>query len=163
HALGVRGLRAAQNRNSKFETRNKLEVRNPKFEILSSIFYLLSSQSLSLRPRSNEQTDARNPSHRPPPARLLAPPPLPALNPQPSTSSQHSITPILRLLAEKLPFILLSFASCAITVFAQSRGGAVKDALPLFVRMENAAIAYARYLGLAIWPAKLSIVYPHPG
>ena len=34
---------------------------------------------------------------------------------------------------------------------------------PLSVRLENAAVSYARYLGKAIWPAHLALFYPHPG
>ena len=29
--------------------------------------------------------------------------------------------------------------------------------------LENAVVAYARYLGKAFWPSHLAIMYPHPG
>jgi tetratricopeptide (TPR) repeat protein len=31
------------------------------------------------------------------------------------------------------------------------------------VRLENAIVAYVRYLGKAFWPTNLAILYPHPG
>jgi cytochrome c-type biogenesis protein CcmH/NrfG len=47
---------------------------------------------------------------------------------------------------------------------AQSAGGTVKSlslySLPL--RLESVLIAYVRYLGKAVWPAKLAALYPHP-
>ena len=34
--------------------------------------------------------------------------------------------------------------------------------MPLPGRLENAAVAYVRYLGKLFWPADLAIFYPHP-
>jgi tetratricopeptide (TPR) repeat protein len=70
----------------------------------------------------------------------------------------------LRLSIEKLPLLLMSAASCALTIIAQRSGGAVVDtsALPLSLRLENAVVSYVAYLGKFFWPAKLAIFYPHP-
>lgn len=67
------------------------------------------------------------------------------------------------LLVEKVPFVLLSGASCVVTLMAQRRGGAVASMqdFTLLVRVENAAIAYARYLGKCFFPADLSVFYPN--
>ena len=70
----------------------------------------------------------------------------------------------VRLSLEKLPLLLLSAASSAVTTVAQRFGGAVADAsvLPLSVRLENAIVCYVAYLGKTVWPAKLAVFYPHP-
>ncbi len=67
-------------------------------------------------------------------------------------------------LREKIPLILLSIASAAVTFVVQRRWGAVRtfDVYPLAARLENAVVAIVRYLGLMAWPADLAIWYPHP-
>jgi len=69
-----------------------------------------------------------------------------------------------RLMAEKIPLLLLSAASSWITVYAQHRGGALSNAalLPIGLRIQNVIYSYAAYLGKGIWPAKLAVFYPHP-
>ena len=68
------------------------------------------------------------------------------------------------LIAEKIPFFLLAFLSCAVTYLVQSRGGAVSSvqAISPTLRLENAALAYVRYLGKTIWPVDLAAIYPYP-
>lgn len=70
-----------------------------------------------------------------------------------------------QLVAEKLPLFALSAASAVITLKAQASGGAVRSTLqlPVPVRLGNAVLSYARYLGKACWPAQLSIMYPYAG
>ncbi|MGB7584271.1 MAG: tetratricopeptide repeat protein [Terriglobales bacterium] len=70
-----------------------------------------------------------------------------------------------KLAMEKIPLLALSAASAVITVKAQRAGNAVGSMVeyPLAMRVENAAIAYARYLGKALWPSHLSPQYPYPG
>ena len=69
------------------------------------------------------------------------------------------------LLLEKVPLLELSIASAVITVIAQYQAGSMTGAhwQPFPARLENAFVAYARYLGRAIWPSHLAIMYPHPG
>ncbi len=69
-----------------------------------------------------------------------------------------------RLLLEKLPLAALSLASAAVTVLSQWRGGSVGslEAIPLGVRLANAAVAYAAYLESTIWPRALACFYPYP-
>ena len=67
------------------------------------------------------------------------------------------------LLAEKIPFFVLSAAASAVTLFAQGRGGTVAsiEDYPWPVRLANALIAYCRYLGKCFVPAKLAVFYPY--
>ena len=68
-----------------------------------------------------------------------------------------------RLIKEKAPFFLLSICACAATFWAARKGGAVQTLteLSLGLRIENAFVSYARYLGKAFWPIHLAVPYPH--
>ena len=70
--------------------------------------------------------------------------------------------PAWRILAEKVPLLVLSAASSAITVVAQHRGGALETlaGVGLSTRLGNALVAYVRYLGMAVWPSGLAAFYP---
>ena len=67
------------------------------------------------------------------------------------------------LALEKAPFLVLSAASCLVTVLAQQRAIQPTEALPFFARAGNALVSYSRYLGKLFWPADLALPYPHPG
>lgn len=71
----------------------------------------------------------------------------------------------LRLVAEKLPFFALAVVSCVLTSLAQSAGGAMKavEYFPIPVRIANALVAYASYLGKLFWPTDLAVLYPSFG
>jgi protein O-mannosyl-transferase len=70
---------------------------------------------------------------------------------------------IQRLLAEKIPFFLLTAASCIITFFVQrSEAVATLAKVPLALRLENLPVAYADYLSKIFWPAHLAVFYPLP-
>ena len=75
---------------------------------------------------------------------------------------QHSRSPSLRLLLEKLPFLALSLASCVVTVLAQRRGGALSEltAASIGPRFANSVVSYLRYLGKILWPDDLAVWYP---
>lgn len=74
---------------------------------------------------------------------------------QPRTNSERW------LLLEKLPLLVLSAASAVLTMRLQAAGGAVVGyALPL--RLGNAIFSYVRYLAKAVWPSRLTILYPYP-
>ena len=72
---------------------------------------------------------------------------------------------VLWLVLEKLPLLALSAASAIVTLIAQHKSGAMSGPhwQPFPIRLENAVVAYARYLGKAFWPSHLSLLYPHPG
>ena len=79
-----------------------------------------------------------------------------------TTESSDRTRSFPRLLLEKLPLMLLSAASGIITVLAQKRGGALRTEYALPLRLGNAVISYARYIGKAFWPSKLAALYPFP-
>ncbi len=68
----------------------------------------------------------------------------------------------VQLIIEKIPFFALSVASSVITFLVQLSGSAVAhiDILPLKVRIANAFLSYARYIGKLFWPQNLAVFYP---
>jgi len=66
------------------------------------------------------------------------------------------------LVLEKVPLLALSAIACALTMTAQSAGGAVRTTLDIGARIENALVAYASYLGEFVAPRGLGVLYPHP-
>jgi tetratricopeptide (TPR) repeat protein len=75
-------------------------------------------------------------------------------------STLKALFPLLR---EKIPFFLLSAASCLVTVLAQERAMQPLTNLSIGSRIGNALVAYVRYLGKTVWPTHLATPYPHPG
>lgn len=75
----------------------------------------------------------------------------------------HARSKLFPLVFEKTPFLLLSLASSVITFLVQREGGAVQADFPFGVRLANALVSCARYLGGMFWPQKMSVLYPHPG
>jgi tetratricopeptide (TPR) repeat protein len=67
------------------------------------------------------------------------------------------------LLLEKLPFFVLSALSCVLTFLVQRACGAMTPLAktPFELRLANALVAYARYLGKTVWPLKLAVFYPY--
>ena len=68
-----------------------------------------------------------------------------------------------RLIAEKIPLLLLSAVSCVVTSQVQVEAIARTDRLALAARVDNALVSYVAYLGQSLWPADLALLYPHPG
>jgi len=80
------------------------------------------------------------------------------------THIQYAIpSTVLRLIVEKVPFLILSLLSSYITFLVQRKGGAVSTSISLGARLANALISYCRYIGKMFWPGNLSVLYPHPG
>jgi hypothetical protein len=67
-----------------------------------------------------------------------------------------------RLLLEKLPLFGLSAISCAVTVWAQRSGGALRSlqTFTLSTRIENAVQSYVTYILRTLWPFGFSLYYP---
>lgn len=68
------------------------------------------------------------------------------------------------LVLEKFPLFLLTAVSSVITFFVQQHGEAIKslEAIPIVLRIANALFSYLSYLGKAIWPHNLALIYPYP-
>jgi protein O-mannosyl-transferase len=68
------------------------------------------------------------------------------------------------LIKEKLPFFVCSLLSGVITVYAQNIGGALKtlENVSIGFRIENALIAYVKYIYKTFWPLELAVFYPLP-
>ncbi|HEY5175026.1 MAG TPA: hypothetical protein VII95_05620 [Terriglobales bacterium] len=77
----------------------------------------------------------------------------------PPTIPQKSFT---ELVEEKLPLFAIAVADAVITMKAQRVGGA-RNWFPPLIRLGNATVSYARYVGKAFWPSRLALFYPHPG
>jgi len=77
--------------------------------------------------------------------------------------SEQGLFP-LALIWEKIPLFVLSAASSVVTYLAQKSSGAVSPlfAIPFYIRIANAAVSYASYIGKMIWPNNLSVFYPYP-
>lgn len=68
-----------------------------------------------------------------------------------------------KIFIEKVPFFILTAVSCILTYLAQRTEAVMSlEQRPLGLRVENAVVSYAEYLGKAIWPAKLAVIYPLP-
>lgn len=66
---------------------------------------------------------------------------------------------ISRLIAEKIPLLALSCATCLATLFAQTDA---MSSLPLWMRTANAVESCVTYLGQMFYPVKLAVFYPYP-
>lgn len=79
----------------------------------------------------------------------------------PGLRSRTEWLQLVRLFAEKLPLLVLSVVSSAITLKAQSGAGADSaTGLSFAFRVSNALWSLLRYLELMFWPAKLAVLYP---
>jgi tetratricopeptide (TPR) repeat protein len=69
-----------------------------------------------------------------------------------------------RRILEKLPLFLLAAAITAWTFQTHPSASLLGTAqpIPATLRLENALVSYAAYLGEAFWPAKLGVFYPYP-
>ena len=76
--------------------------------------------------------------------------------------SQLPPRPISRLVVEKIPLLLLSAASCAMTAWAQREAITDVAEVPLSSRIANGLVSYASYLGESVCPINLAAYYPHP-
>jgi Flp pilus assembly protein TadD len=71
----------------------------------------------------------------------------------------------IRLLAEKVPLLILATAVCVVTCLAQQGSGAIGtlEQYPLGVRAANAMVSYGEYTWKMVWPVELAVFYPYPG
>ena len=67
-----------------------------------------------------------------------------------------------RRLLEKAPLFALAAASSLATLVVQRPALEAAQAVPLQLRLANAAVASVDYVGKAVWPRDFSFLYPHP-
>ena len=70
-----------------------------------------------------------------------------------------------KLLIEKIPFFICSFAFCVVTFLVQKSSGAMAG-IEIFgpgVRINNAIVSYVSYIAKMIWPSGLAVLYPYHG
>jgi len=79
--------------------------------------------------------------------------------------NSHLRSVTLNLVWEKAPLFALVVMASAVTFYAQKQGGLVVplDVIPFNARAANALVAYVKYIGKMIYPAKLAAIYQHPG
>jgi Flp pilus assembly protein TadD len=72
---------------------------------------------------------------------------------------------MLRLIVEKVPLFFITAAACIVTLIAQRGVGALwsLERMPFEQRLANALVAYMEYIRKMLWPADLSVLYPHAG
>ncbi len=70
-----------------------------------------------------------------------------------------------RLVLEKVPLLLMSFADSWVTIVAQRSGNAFRglEKVQLPFRLENAVLSLVLYLRRLVWPNDLAVLYPHRG
>ena len=73
-----------------------------------------------------------------------------------------SLSALPRLLAEKIPFFALGFASCLITLSVQKHAIWSTASLPFSFRLANALVSYVRYISKIFVPTDLALIYPYP-
>jgi protein O-mannosyl-transferase len=67
-----------------------------------------------------------------------------------------------RLLIEKLPFFAFSIASSVVTLVVQRQQTMTPlNTLPIFLRAQNAVLAYVTYIGKMFRPTGLAVIYPY--
>ena len=82
---------------------------------------------------------------------------------QPGAS--QSVSPAwMRVVAEKIPLLVLSVLVSVIAYSYQERAGSMAAAaeISLPLRLVNAVVSYAAYLAKVVWPFELAPHYPHP-
>ncbi len=67
------------------------------------------------------------------------------------------------LVKEKVPLLVLCALSALATIKAQHVAHAQYWPYSMRIRVGNSIVAYVRYIGKAIWPSHLAIMYLHPG
>jgi len=72
---------------------------------------------------------------------------------------------LFQLVLEKIPLLCLAVSASILALVTQSSFGALSslESFPFDSRIANAAVSYAGYIGMMIWPSGLSVFYPHPG
>jgi len=79
------------------------------------------------------------------------------------SGSIESKKTIAWIFIEKIPFLVLAFVVCMITLWTQNTHGAMSSLqkATFIERLSNALVSYVAYLGKIIWPVDLAFFYPY--
>jgi tetratricopeptide (TPR) repeat protein len=66
----------------------------------------------------------------------------------------------LRLLMEKIPFLVMAVIACVITLHTAGGSMVSLERLPLGTRLADGLVSYSHYVEKMIWPHDLVVVYP---
>jgi tetratricopeptide (TPR) repeat protein len=80
-------------------------------------------------------------------------------------SLRPAVSRLRLLVREKLPFFFLSGIACLLTYLTEKGRRGVTDLVEsqALLRVENAFVAYVRYLEKTFWPVRLAVPYVNPG
>jgi tetratricopeptide (TPR) repeat protein len=79
-----------------------------------------------------------------------------------NTTGRPRLWQIMRLAAEKIPFLTLSIASCLPTILTERQGITMTTMVPIPLRIENAIVSTVVYIGELFYPSKLAAFYYYP-
>ena len=65
-------------------------------------------------------------------------------------------------IVEKVPLLILSLTSCGLTIAVQKQALIATNLITWPMRLGNALVSYAAYLGQFLWPHRLAVLYPYP-
>ena len=70
----------------------------------------------------------------------------------------------VRLIREKIPFLVLGIIAAVVTYVTQRTTGAVASTaqIPVAFRTQNAIVSYVMYVVQMLWPRDLALFYPYP-
>jgi protein O-mannosyl-transferase len=73
-------------------------------------------------------------------------------------------TPVLRLLLEKIPLLILSAGCIYLSSLSMKHLGIVisTSSVPMELRIANALVSYLSYIKKMVWPLNLAVYYPYP-
>jgi len=79
-----------------------------------------------------------------------------------TTVSQR--TGLFRLIAEKIPLLALAILCIALSMSSLQGHNTLMPygVVPMGLRIDNALVSYAAYIGKLFWPVELSVFYPFP-
>ena len=72
--------------------------------------------------------------------------------------------PLIYLVLEKAPLLILSLCASVLTFILQQSHGALSSlkTSPITDRVANGLVSYVKYLAKMIWPHDLAVMYPYP-
>jgi hypothetical protein len=79
------------------------------------------------------------------------------------TVDSLALTGFSALVKEKSALFLIAFVDAVLTLIAEGKASPRDWPFTFTIRLGNAILSYARYLGKAFWPIHLGYLYPHPG